>query len=129
MSVDLCLTQPEASSQNLRQRGRAGAVAHHGGHRPGVAVDLPWLQHAQFVAFRVGQHHPRHIALADVDGFCAEVAQPRHQLRLMLRRLAGQVQVQAVFGRLGLGHGYEHDRQRDRIRVAVPGRPHVDLFV
>src|ERR1700722_12407966 len=112
-----------------RHRGRIGAIADHGGHRPGVPVHRPRIEHAELVAFRVGQYLPRHVALADVGPDRTEAQQPFDLGRLMRGRGGSQVQVDPVRDGLRIGHRNEHQRQRRRIRVAVAAGADVDLAV
>src|SRR5690349_4957078 len=87
------------------------------GDRPGVQVDRPRLQHAELVAFRVGEDRPRDVALAHVDRRRAEVFETRDQVRLMGRGGGGEVDVHTVLHRFGFRDTKDVDAQGDGVGV------------
>src|SRR5689334_8462106 len=80
------------------------SLAGSGTHRWASAVMIstlgpPRAEHAELVALRVGEQHPRHVTLADVDRAGAHPDQPFHLGLLVVR---AQVQVQPVLADLGV---------------------------
>src|SRR5947209_257905 len=79
--------------------------------RRGGSVHLP-PQQAELVALGVGQHNPGDLRrLANVDAPRPERKQP-FQLGVLVSTGRVDVDVDAVFERLWLGHGHEHQRWR-----------------
>jgi alpha-L-fucosidase len=67
-------------------------------------------QQAELVALRVREHDPRLLPLADVDR-CGTEREPAGELGVLVGpRRRAHVEVQAVLGRLGLGHGDDEER-------------------
>ena len=92
-----------------------GGVERQCRHRSGVDVRRARLHHAERVALDVAEHHPRHVALADVDVAGAEPEQPLDHLGLTV--VAVQVEVEPL--RLGR-------RLRDLLEAQVEHRAAVD---
>ncbi len=89
-------------------------------HRRLSRLRLPSGEHAEFVALRVGEHHPALVvALPDVHPGRAE-AQETLDFGLLI--VGVEIDVQPVLDRLGLGHRDEH---QSRVGVVVLG--HGDL--
>ncbi len=87
------------------------------GSRAGVSLRLRVRpgEDAELVALRVGEDHPRHVALADVGGRRTEILKARDQLRLMGRRGGGELEVHAVLHRFGFRDGNGIDADGDGV--------------
>ena len=102
----------------LRIPVRVGRVERERRDGSGVGVRRSILHDAEGVALRVGEHHPGHIALTDVEVSCAQPEQP-----LDLLGLAGPAQeVQVEPRRLGRRLGDALEAQVEH-RSALDGEP------
>jgi hypothetical protein len=70
-------------------------------------------ENAELVTFRVGEHDPGHVALADVGAAGAEVEEPLHLVFLVV---GVEVEMQSVL--MGFGVVLAHEQQR---RNAIVG--------
>ncbi len=103
----------------LRVPLRVRGVERQRAERAAAGEDGALGHHAEGVALRVGEHHPRHVALADVGVRGAELQQPGH---LLVAPVAGgQVEVQP--DRLGrrLGHLLEAEVEERLVPDRQPG--------
>ena len=71
----------------------------------------------KLVAFRVGEHDPRHVALADVGAASAEVEEPLHLVFLIVWV---EVEMQSVL--VGFGVVVAHEQQRRNAIVGIVRR-------
>ena len=74
--------QPVSQDQNSASRSGSAESSGSAAIGPGVGVLRSILHDAAGIALRVGEHHPGHIALTDVEVSCAQAEQPLDLLGL-----------------------------------------------
>ena len=103
-----------------------GAVQRQGGDRARRGVLGPLLHDAERVALGVGEHHPRHVALADVEVPRAEGEGALHHLGLAGAPADVEVQPRGS-GATGSGTRWKHRSSTEPVGHGEPGLEGVGL--
>ena len=116
--------QLSAAHSATTSKPASGRSSRAGTPWPGSASRQRGREDAELVALRVGEAHPRHVALADVGVSGAEGPQPGHLCRLIVTGVRHQVEMDTV------PHGLHAGRAKElQIRPDALGRTQPRMIV